>query len=742
MYQKIVKYSIFALVALLPLFWLPFSFEAFEFNKGYLLFFLVAIGLLAWLAKMLFKDKLIVFQCTRLDFAVLGFAVVMILCAVFSKDKAASVYGFYGRFWPSLVGMLSLGGLYFLLTNNVNNAATKLKEEKGGKSASVGGILNVFLISSGLVSLIAYLSIFGVWQMLADNLPLVMLGRVFNPVAGSLQGLSVFLAVVVVLVVGQTQNIFKYLLLAAALGLLAIIDFWPAWFILGSALFVFLFLAFWKRLFKENVNRLTLPVLLFVLALIFIFANPLQGLLSQTRLANLPAEVFLRQSASWRLAWDGFKANPILGSGLSNFSYAFSKYRPASFLQDNPLWYLRLDRAGNHIAEWTATTGVLGILAYLGLIGLFLVFGYQVFRRAKTGAHTGAPLLMAFIALVIAQFVYYQNTTLAFSFWLMLGLGAVASGNRVAAEKERAKTFAFKTFPEIGLVFSIIFWVFLLGFAFFAFKLAQNYRADVYYRQYLTNPFANIEKLKKAGQISSNSSVYHIVLSQAYLANFSEELQRTQPDPQTLNNMVALAVEESKKAAEISPYRVAAYETSGIIYREIRGVAQDAVDWAIKSFEKALELEPKNPVFLTELGKLYWAKQDLDKARQMFSQAISVKDDYVDGYLQMARLEESEENMEAAKVHLETAVAKNPLSVEGLFQLGRFYYNEGELDEAEEKFLAALRLFPNHSNSLYSLGLLYERQGRVEEALDKFERVLELNPGNEDVSAKIRSLKE
>ena len=777
MYKKIIKFSIYALVFLLPLFFLPFSFEAFEFNKGYLLFFLVSIGLLAWLGKMVFKDRQIVFRRTRLDFVVLGFAAIMILVAVFSKDTAASIYGFYGRFWPSLIGTLSMAGFYFLITNNVRvSEKVSPSGEAFSDTVCVRGLLKTFLISCGVIVVFAYLSVFGVWQAAKTQglpLPLVMGSRAFNSTAGSLEALSMFLAFLTVLLIGlmafgktgvetaetgghtdpplRARGLFKTVLLILALGLLAIIDFWPAWFVLAASLFLFLGLAFWKRLFKKNANRLTLPILLFVLALLFVFANPLAGLFSQTRLANLPAEVFLRQSASWRLAWEGFKANPVLGSGLSNFSYAFSKYRPASFLQDNPFWQLRLDRAGSHIAELVATTGALGILAYLGLIGLFLFFSRAIF--GKTGGHTGPPLQMAFIALVIAQFVYYQNTVLAFSFWFILALAAVvgarsapdASGKAVGGNgvnpSANVKAFDFKTFPELGLVFSIIFWVILAGFGFFSFKLAQNYRADIYYRRYLTNPFQNLEKLKKAAQISSNSSVYHIMLARAYLAGFSEELQKTQPDSQTLNNMVALAVGESRKAAEISPHRVATYETSGIIYREIQGVAQGAIGWAIKSFERAIELEPRNPVFLTELGKLYLAQDDKEKASQMFEQAISIKDDYVDAYLQMSRIDEAENRPEQAQARLETLVGQNPFSVEARFQLGRLYYNNGEMDKAEEQFLAGLQLFPNHSNSLYSLGLVYERQGRLVESLEKFEKVLELNPGNEDVVSKLRALK-
>jgi len=119
MYNRIIKLSIYLLVFLLPLFFLPFSFEAFEFNKQYLLFFLVSVGLFFWIAKMVLVDKEIRFKRSPLDIFILAFLFIAILSAIFSVDKSSSLFGFYGRFSDGLIGLLSLGIFYFLIINNV-----------------------------------------------------------------------------------------------------------------------------------------------------------------------------------------------------------------------------------------------------------------------------------------------------------------------------------------------------------------------------------------------------------------------------------------------------------------------------------------------------------------------------------------------------------------------------------------------------------------------------------------------
>ncbi len=105
--DKTVKYSIYTLVFLLPLFFLPFSFEAFEFNKQYLLFFLTSLAFFVWLAKMILIDKEIRFRRSPLDIFVLAFLFMAILSAVFSVDRSSSLFGFYGRFSGGLIGLLS-----------------------------------------------------------------------------------------------------------------------------------------------------------------------------------------------------------------------------------------------------------------------------------------------------------------------------------------------------------------------------------------------------------------------------------------------------------------------------------------------------------------------------------------------------------------------------------------------------------------------------------------------------------
>jgi hypothetical protein len=147
--NQVIKTNIYLLVFLLPLFFLPFSFEVFEFNKQYLLFFLTSLTFFAWLAKMILVDKEIKFKRTPLDVPIVTFLLVAVVGIFFSADRISSIFGFYGKFSDGLIGLLSLVLTYFLITNNLGveakapNQKTK-KEENNYQLAGLIFMVNLF----------------------------------------------------------------------------------------------------------------------------------------------------------------------------------------------------------------------------------------------------------------------------------------------------------------------------------------------------------------------------------------------------------------------------------------------------------------------------------------------------------------------------------------------------------------------------------------------------------------------
>src|SRR3989338_3745038 len=173
----ITSISIWGVVFLVPLAFAPWTFEAFEFNKLYILFFLVLVGTLAWFAKMVFVDREIRLKRTPLDLPIVLFITLVNVSSFFSADRWSSLFGYYGRFSDSAAALGSFVGLYFLIVNTV---------EKPQR------LLNWFLGAVGIALGTVYLSLFQVWGQFSVW-PIVQQIS-FNPAASSLEGLSVLAA--------------------------------------------------------------------------------------------------------------------------------------------------------------------------------------------------------------------------------------------------------------------------------------------------------------------------------------------------------------------------------------------------------------------------------------------------------------------------------------------------------------------------------------------------------------------
>ncbi|KKP99309.1 MAG: O-antigen polymerase, partial [Candidatus Levybacteria bacterium GW2011_GWB1_36_18] len=96
----------------------------------------------------------------------------------------------------------------------------------------------------------------------------------------------------------------------------------------------------------------------------------------------------------WRGAIDVWKNNPIFGTGVETFAYAYYKYRPIEHNLTSE-WNFLYNKAHNEYLNYLATTGVFGLLSYLSFIAFFLfIFLATIFKTknklsavllAKTG---------------------------------------------------------------------------------------------------------------------------------------------------------------------------------------------------------------------------------------------------------------------------------------------------------------------------------------------------------------------
>jgi len=732
--QTIIKKCLFLLTFLLPLFWSPLTSSAYDFGKYQVLFVLASVSFLAWSAKIVLKDKAISFNLNLLDFSVIAFLLVGVLSSIFSVDKYVSLFGSYGIFSDGLIGMLSFGAVYFLIRGAKNQSTEKF-------GLTIENLLKVFFASFAIVLFVAYFSVSGLGNKFSINDASIQ-QRIFNTTSFSLEGLSVFISTAMVLLTGviicsdfKIKKTFLKVLLFASLVLLIIIDVMPSWIILSVGLSFLTILALSTNSFKEDMHRLLLPIFFVIISVLFIFIGLGNG--STDSFFTFPQEQYLEQSASYDIALSTIKEGPknlLIGSGPATWLNDFLKNKPSFFNEESVLWNARLNYAGSYIAGLVATTGVLGTLSYLSLIAFSLI-GFFLLKDKKNSI----PYISAIIAVLAGQFVYYQNTVLMFLAWFIFGLGSVAWKDSLSKKFSIKESFSSERKPEFNLGFSVILILISLSVITGLYFTTKECLADNNYvqAQKATSLSDAVSYLEKSVEQDPYRVTYRVVLSQVYLSQVYEENNKPEKEQdviivqEKMNNVTGqIAILES----DFSNY-VSAWELIGVINRDVLGDAEAAIE----AFEKALDIDRRNPTLHLEIGKLHVSLNDLIKSRESFVKAQEMKPNYIEAFLLEALTYEQEDPDEVIS-KLKDVELKFPLDRDVKYQLGRLYYNQDETDLANSYFIETIQIDPNYSNAYYSLALLYEKKEEPETAIALLQRVLELNPGNQEVLQKIEEL--
>ena len=768
--NKIISLSLRLTVFLTPLFFLPFTFEFYNFNKLNLLFVLVSAALLAWLGKSVLFKKSLRFQKTPLNWPIFLLLGAGFFSAVFSADRWNSFFGHYGFSSGGFLQIFFLAAFVFLL---LNNRLKSLRPEN---------LLRLFLWSGFLAALVSALSFLASrfnWGFL-DGLPSVLKSGFFTPLGASFESAAVFLACLSAASLSlfyfglkdfhrlRPSLVFTRFFTGLNLLLCFFVIFFSrsstAWLVLAASAFLLVLGVFMTRVLYEkakageNQNRFQMPALamaVFVLSVFFLFSPAILSGFFQERL--VPQEAVLPPDWSWAFSLNHLSKDPFLGAGPGNFAAVFEQSRPIAF-NNSSLWLTSFDRAGSHLAEMLSTWGLVGFSSYLLFLFFYIFVSLRLFGRFYRAGkkHCLFPFFV-WGSLLIAQVFFYQNLALAFAFWFVTALSLLFWQNGPLKKAFAVQIFDFSKKPEWGALLAGGFLILALSWAGSLVFLGRFYLAETAYAGLLKNTGQDLAvKLKTADRAAALNPLlpqYQIGRSRFYLLAAETELPeagRSQEKTDLLGDRLDKAVKSAKAAVDLSPESAQAWENLGDIYARIKGSVQGGDLWSQEAFKKASEISPQNPTlaikagraFLSEIAGNEFAKDSgqLKEAERFFQKALALKKDWAETLIYQAMVLELQEKPSEAINLLRQTIEKNPNHIEVYFQLGRIHFNQNQVALAIQSFQKAIELSPNHSNARYSLAVALKVQGQNALALEQFKKVLELNPENKDVLGKIREL--
>ena len=751
--DKTVKKLIYIIIVLIPLWFLPITVNAVEFNKQILMIFLVVITLGLWLVKILSQGE-IVWRSNILNIFLGIFLIVCVLATVFSLRPYNSLVGWPNNLDSSLVNILSFLALYILIVNSFRG----VKE--------IFGLLFAFLISSTLVTLIGLLQIWNGFIFPWDFTKTVS----FNTI-GTVNTFGIFSATLLTLItallfVMKKGSIKLFLLILGLLNLIILIsiNFWVLWLVLAVGMAIILLFGLMRLVkLEESITWVALPMAFLAVALIFMIFRPVLPLRP-----NLPVEVGLSYRGGLDVVKEIIRGKPILGTGPESFVFNYVKHKPEGINQ-TVFWNIRFSNPPAEIYSVVSDLGILGLLSFLIILVLFVIKAVKNLIKTVEEANIlkrflEVGLFAAWLGLAVGWFLYPQNFTLMFVFWLMFALYLAES----SIFKE--KTYNLKKSPRILLLVSfafVVMIVFIVGFLYIGgtrFVAEAKYKNGLDLIQEKGQLDKGIDKVIKSTIINPYEDRTYRVLSQLFLLKMNQDAGMPGIDQQQRINLIQVdainAINSIVRATQLSPKDISNWLTRGQVYRQVMGFVNGADDWAETSYVEAAKLEPLNPFIFTEQGRIYTTKADLIAAQaqkdkniqnQMneylntaldnFNKAIEIKPDYAPAHFEIALVFDRQGKLDEAISRMAINRQLLPRDTGAAFQLGVLFYKAQKYDQAKGEFIRAIILDPDFANARYFLGLLYDREGNKEDALDQFERIAQLNPDNEQIKQIIINLK-
>jgi tetratricopeptide (TPR) repeat protein len=382
----------------------------------------------AWLPKM------------RLFWAAAAFLAVELLATLFSQDPGLSLIGLYHRYGGLLpfvlyaVIALTVVGLYW-------ERPDRLKEIPWAITIACIIMTPLTLWQATKIQCTGNGPFCIPWRDSNGQPPSFPVGTMGNSnFAGGYMAMAVPMFLYVVLTAKGT-------ILRIVMGVLFVADLLALWFTQTRGAFIavgvsFLVAAFLYRDKLPRWVRLLAAagavggVLVAVEVLVHPGTKTAPGLFAHAgAFSPFRTGTFQDRGYYWITALRIFRHHPILGTGPDTYYANYPLFRLAK--DGAKLGLTITDKPHNVFLEYAANSGILGIGAYLTLVGLALFYGY---RRVRQLEGTARLLLVSFMATLVAylanQFFSIDVPPLAVMGWIALaGIAVLADPGAVAARE-------------------------------------------------------------------------------------------------------------------------------------------------------------------------------------------------------------------------------------------------------------------------------------------------------------------
>ncbi len=683
--QRVIRYSFYALFLLVPLAFTGDTSELFEFNKMWLTFGLAAIIAAAWVSKMLVERQIKITR-TILDIPLMLFVLSQCISTILSMDPHVSWWGYYSRFNGGLLSILTYVFLYYAFVSNF--------EKK-----QVFTALKVSLVSALIVSLWGLPSHFGydpTCFVFRGNFDVSCWTSAFQPKArifstlGQPDWLAAYLSIAVPIAISFGIDAIKkqkwatsvYYFALSALFYIDLLYTRSKSSFIALAISIVIFLVVYVLFTKEKQTRIkiTSGIIIGLAAITFFAQTPFPQLDKFTlpnivQMLNKPKPVATNSGAQanpqasapkanavtgelggtdsgkirlyvWQGAIQAWLHNPLFGTGVETFAFAYYQYRPAAHNLTSEWDYL-YNKAHNEYLNYLATTGAFGLITYLSVIFLFLFLNikYWIAAYKKHNELSFEQLLIlgvssAYLTIIISNFFGFSVVVIneymfiipAFYFLItQTGFKQFVFHTHLANNHDES----MHTGQWIGMsiVWLIAFYWILVLFNYWtadkAYALGLGYdHAGLYQDAY--QPLHDAVNARPDEPVFLDEyAVNDAILAQALFSN---------KDTATAQKLEKEAVTTSNYLVSSFPHNVTFWKSRVRVLYSLSQMNPKYLSLALDAIKEAQKLAPTDAKVSYNVGLLYAQNNQTDNAIATLRNTIKLRADYRDAYYALALL--------------------------------------------------------------------------------------------------------
>ena len=489
----------------------------------------------------------------------------------------------------------------------------------------------------------------------------------------------------------------------------------------------------------SDTHGLPAPLITLVFALFFLIGS---GTIGATLTKSFGAN-YLDVRPSWQSTFavgsHVYAAAPLVGSGPGTFVEQWAKFHDRS-LNDTVFWNVDFNSGIGLIPTSAITTGLLGALAWLLFLGLFLYIGLRalLFRAPEEPFAryvAVASYVGAWYVFILALCTVPGPVVLITGFFLA---GLFVSSLRYGGAR-REWGIIFSKNPRVGFVIVFGLTITLLASVVGAYIIVERYLGSLAFAQ-ASNALSSGDlvsaetAINRAILFAPTDSAYQITaaigIAQMNKIAVDKTLSPSQAQQQ-FQTALSGSIQAATMATQISPNNYQNWIVLGNVYQtvvplNIEGAYQNAKD----AYAKAMILNPTNPTLPYTVAQLEIAQKKAPEAEEALIKAINLKRDYTQAILLLSQLQVQQGKAKEALQAAEAAAYFAPKDPNVLFQVGILRSGTGDTDGAIVALRGAVEANPQYANARFFLAVAYSTKGESALAREQLEAIAAYSPEN------------